>query len=140
MGAPLVGRGKTPAGSKNNRAGGGGSKRKPLSLSARDCVIPSTSIALTFFKILPPFFFVGVAFGELREAELAAIEAGFAIRGVAREADIANSMSAIGGKADIQCLLFESHPFRRVRMSAIGGKADVREVGAQCPLIARSGL
>ncbi len=48
-------------------------------------------------------------------------------------------MSAFGGKADIQCPLFESYPFWRVRMSAFGGKADVRKLPSGCLLIATSG-
>ncbi len=45
-------------------------------------------------------------------------------------------MSALGGKADIQCLLFESYPFLNLRMPAFGGKADARELPVECPLTA----
>ncbi len=70
----------------------------------------------------------------MREAELVAIEAGTAIRGVAREADIANSMSAIGGKADVrelpsECLLIaisgnSSAPWRAKLRPSDGCKGD----------------
>jgi len=45
-------------------------------------------------------------------------------------------MSAIEGKADIQCPLCESDPFLRLRMSAFGGKADVIVKPSESPLTA----